>query len=104
MRIKGLPHGMERDPDAMNMKLWKRKQWMKRNERNETKKFKKQYIKEKEKIEKTGGLIVTNEQAKDELINDPKKQEFYNQLFKKDDAQPDIKVKKAKKSKLSQNE
>lgn len=40
--------------------LWKRKIYKKRTERNESNKFKKQYIKEKEKIEKTGIIAPTD--------------------------------------------
>lgn len=39
--IKGLPHNIDKDPDAINMMLWKRKLYKKRIEKNDKKKQKK---------------------------------------------------------------
>ncbi len=68
---------LERDPDHINQMLWKRKIYKKRVERNELKKVRKHYFKEKEgghegAAEKEGPLAV-----------DAKKDEFYKQLFSK---------------------
>ena len=49
--IKGVPHGMDRDPDHYNELLWKRKLYKKRVEKNESKKANKQYFREKERVE-----------------------------------------------------
>lgn len=79
-RTYGLPHGLERDPDQINQMLWKRKQYRKRLEKNESKKLKKQYIREKEKIDNQG-VFAPTEEAKEMIELDPKKQEFYKMLF-----------------------
>ena len=69
---------LERDPDHINQMLWKRKIYKKRVERNELKKVRKHYFKEKESGNHQGpteneGLPVV----------DAKKDEFYKQLFSK---------------------
>eukprot|EP00347_Sterkiella_histriomuscorum_P002294 403368707 len=82
-RTYGLPHGLERDPDAINQMLWKRKIYRKRVEKNESKKLKKQYIREKEKD--NSGVYAPTEEAKEMIEMDPKKQEFYKMLFMQND-------------------
>lgn len=52
--------------------LWKRKQYRKRLEKNESKKLKKQYIREKEKIDNQG-VFAPTEEAKEMIELDPKK-------------------------------
>ena len=97
--IKGLPANIDKDPDAIHMKLWKRKIYRKRVERNEKKKLNKKYFKEKQKLETSSGLIAPTEEAKELLDLDTKKQEFYRQLFAKttnndEEDKPDPKTKK----------
>ena len=78
---------IEHDPDQINQMLWKRKQYKKRIQKNENKKFKKDYIREKEKIQNEGeGIIAPTEEAREALQMDPKKQEFYRMLFMQDAA------------------
>jgi hypothetical protein len=68
---------LERDPDHINQMLWKRKIYKKRVERNELKKVRKHYFKEKE-----GGLEGAAEKEGLPAV-DAKKDEFYKQLFSK---------------------
>lgn len=44
----GVPRGLSRDPDEMNQLLWARKKLKKRRERNDSKKTRKAYFKQKE--------------------------------------------------------
>lgn len=66
---------LERDPDHINNKLWKRKLYKKRIERNEVKKVRKHFFKEKEEEQEPAAV-------------DDKKQEFYKQLFSADEPKP----------------
>ena len=68
---------LERDPDHINQMLWKRKIYKKRVERNELKKVRKHYFKEKE-----GGQEGAAEKEGQPAV-DAKKDEFYKQLFSK---------------------
>ena len=68
---------LERDPDHINQMLWKRKIYKKRVERNELKKVRKHYFKEKE-----GGHEGAAEKEGLPAV-DAKKDEFYKQLFSK---------------------
>lgn len=68
---------LERDPDHINQMLWKRKIYKKRVERNELKKVRKHYFKEKE-----GGHEAAAEKEGLPVV-DAKKDEFYKQLFSK---------------------
>jgi len=65
---------LERDPDHINQMLWKRKIYKKRVARNEIKKVRKQYFKEKE-----GGQV--NPIASSDIQIDSKTDEFYKKLF-----------------------
>ena len=69
---------LERDPDHINQMLWKRKIYKKRVERNELKKVRKHYFKEKE-----GGHEGAAEKEGGQPAVDAKKDEFYKQLFSK---------------------
>ena len=62
---------LERDPDHINQMLWKRKIYKKRVERNELKKVRKHYFKEKE-----GGHEGAAEKEGLPAV-DAKKDEFY---------------------------
>jgi hypothetical protein len=68
---------LERDPDHINQMLWKRKIYKKRVERNELKKVRKHYFREKE-----GGKEGAAEKEGPPAV-DAKKDEFYKQLFSK---------------------
>lgn len=62
-KVKGVPIGMEKDPDYYNQKLWKRKLLKKRRERNEIKKMRKGYFKEKESVGEKGIISTTDKSA-----------------------------------------
>ena len=80
----GLPRGVDRDPDQINTMLWKKKQYKKRLEKNDHKRQKKAYLKEKQIIDEKDGLIAPTIEAEQALALDPKKQDFYNKLFAPD--------------------
>lgn len=61
---------LERDPDHINHMLWKRKLYKKRVARNELKKVRKHYFKEKDGEENANAL------SRDHQV-DIKKEEFY---------------------------
>lgn len=72
---------LERDPDHINQMLWKRKLYKKRIQRNEIKKVRKNYFKQ------TEGGAAEAAVPEVEASVDEKKQEFYKQLFSKEEGE-----------------
>ena len=82
---------MGHDSSDINQKLWSRKKLKIRRDKNEKKRVKAAYFKNKDNDDQTGGVEVSDKQK-----------EFYQQLFKKDDDAPKKDKKKKNKNKKAE--